>query len=31
LFQRHGVPVAINVGDATNVLAMSLLLENVAC
>jgi geranylgeranyl diphosphate synthase type II len=29
LFEAHGVPVAINVGDATNVLAMGLLLENV--
>ncbi len=28
LFESHGVPVAINVGDATNVLAMGLLLEN---
>jgi geranylgeranyl diphosphate synthase type II len=26
----HGVPIAINVGDATNVLAIGLLLENVA-
>lgn len=26
----HGVPVAVNVGDATNVLAVSLLLENTA-
>jgi len=30
LFAQHGVPVAINVGDATNVLAMGLLLENTA-
>jgi geranylgeranyl diphosphate synthase type II len=30
LFEMHGVPVAINVGDATNVLAMGPLLENVA-
>ncbi|MEU9918982.1 polyprenyl synthetase family protein [Streptomyces sp. NPDC051001] len=29
LFESHGVPVAINVGDATNVLAVSVLLENV--
>src|ERR687883_1425107 len=28
LFQEHGAPVAINVGDATNVLAMELLLAN---
>jgi geranylgeranyl diphosphate synthase type II len=28
MFEEHGVPVAINVGDATNVLAMGLLLEN---
>lgn len=28
LFREHGVPAAINVGDATNVLAMGLLLEN---
>jgi geranylgeranyl diphosphate synthase type II len=28
LFEQHGVPVAINVGDATNVLAIGLLLEN---
>ena len=28
LFQEHGAPVAINVGDATNVLAMELLLGN---
>jgi geranylgeranyl diphosphate synthase type II len=28
LFQAHGAPVAINVGDATNVLAMDLLLAN---
>jgi geranylgeranyl diphosphate synthase type II len=30
LFQAHGVPVAVNVGDATNVLALGLLLENTA-
>jgi geranylgeranyl diphosphate synthase type II len=30
LVTSHGVPVAINVGDATNVTAVSLLLENVA-
>jgi geranylgeranyl diphosphate synthase type II len=30
LFEQHGVPVAINVGDATNVLAMGVLLENAA-
>jgi geranylgeranyl diphosphate synthase type II len=30
LFEEHGVPAAINVGDATNVLAMGLLLENTA-
>jgi len=30
LFREHGVPVAVNVGDATNVLAMRLLLENTA-
>lgn len=30
LAASHGVPVAINVGDATNVTAVSLLLENVA-
>jgi geranylgeranyl diphosphate synthase, type II len=29
LFRKHGVPVAINVGDATNVLSLSLLLRNV--
>ena len=29
LVESHGLPVAINVGDATNVLAMTLLLENV--
>jgi len=29
LFRQHGVPVAINVGDATNVFSVSLLLENV--
>ncbi|MFX0115331.1 MAG: polyprenyl synthetase family protein [Candidatus Hodarchaeota archaeon] len=28
LFKTQGVPVAINVGDATNVLAMRLLLDN---
>ena len=28
LFEKHGVPIAINVGDATNVLAMGLLLGN---
>jgi geranylgeranyl diphosphate synthase type II len=28
LFKEHGAPVAINVGDATNVLAMDLLLAN---
>src|SRR5919106_1420789 len=28
LFREHGVPVAINVGDATNVMAMGLLLGN---
>jgi geranylgeranyl diphosphate synthase type II len=28
LFQSHGVPVAVNVGDATNVLAMEVLLNN---
>src|SRR6266545_19641 len=28
LFQTHGVPVAVNVGDATNVLALGLLLRN---
>lgn len=28
LFAEHGVPVAINVGDATNVLAMGFLLDN---
>src|SRR2546421_11880039 len=28
LLQSHGVPVAVNVGDATNVVALSLLLEN---
>jgi geranylgeranyl diphosphate synthase type II len=30
LVTSHGVPVAINVGDATNVTAVSILLENVA-
>lgn len=30
LVAAHGVPVAVNVGDATNVTAVSLLLENVA-
>lgn len=29
LLQAHGVPIAVNVGDATNVLAMTPLLENV--
>ena len=29
LFRRHGVPIAINVGDATNVFSVSLLLRNV--
>ncbi|HEX2093431.1 MAG TPA: polyprenyl synthetase family protein [Longimicrobiaceae bacterium] len=28
LFEVHGIPIAINVGDATNVLAMGLLLRN---
>lgn len=28
LFEAHGVPIAVNVGDATNVLAMGLLLRN---
>ena len=28
LFKEHGAPVAINVGDATNVLALDLLLAN---
>lgn len=28
LFAAHGVPVAVNVGDATNVLAMGMLLGN---
>ncbi len=28
LFEAHGVPIAINVGDATNVLAMGFLLGN---
>jgi geranylgeranyl diphosphate synthase type II len=28
LFEAHGVPVAVNVGDATNVLALGLLLRN---
>src|SRR5262249_165375 len=28
LFESHGVPVAVNVGDATNVLALDLLLGN---
>lgn len=28
LFREHGVPVAINVGDATNVLAMGCLVDN---
>lgn len=30
LLASHGVPIAINVGDATNVLAMGLLLANTA-
>jgi geranylgeranyl diphosphate synthase type II len=30
LVTSHGVPIAINVGDATNVTAVSMLLENVA-
>jgi geranylgeranyl diphosphate synthase type II len=30
LFAAHGVPIAVNVGDATNVLAMGLLLGNTA-
>ena len=29
LFRQHGVPIAINVGDATNVFCVSLLLRNV--
>lgn len=29
LFRRHGVPIAINVGDASNVFSVSLLLRNV--
>jgi geranylgeranyl diphosphate synthase type II len=28
LFEAHGVPIAVNVGDATNVLAMGVLLRN---
>ena len=28
LFRAHGVPTAVNVGDATNVLALGLLLDN---
>ena len=28
LFEAHGVPIAVNVGDATNVLALGLLLHN---
>jgi geranylgeranyl diphosphate synthase type II len=28
LFEEHGVPAAVNTGDATNVLAMGLLLRN---
>ena len=28
MFEEHGVPIAVNVGDATNILAMGLLLEN---
>lgn len=30
LFHAHGVPAAINAGDATNVLALGMLLDNVA-
>ena len=30
MFKEHGAPVAINVGDATNVLALELLLGNTA-
>jgi geranylgeranyl diphosphate synthase type II len=30
LLEAHGVPVAVNVGDATNVLALDLLLRNTA-
>ncbi|MBJ7603392.1 MAG: polyprenyl synthetase family protein [Candidatus Dormibacteraeota bacterium] len=30
LFRAHGVPAAVNVGDATNVLALGLLLDNTA-
>ncbi len=30
LFESHGVPIAINVGDATNVMSVAVLLENVA-
>jgi geranylgeranyl diphosphate synthase type II len=29
LFESHGVPIAINVGDATNVMSVAVLLENV--
>lgn len=29
LFESHGVPVAINVGDATNVMSVAVLLDNV--
>ncbi len=29
MLRQHGVPVAVNVGDATNVLAMQLLLDNI--
>ena len=29
LFRQHGVPIAINVGDASNVFSVSLLLRNV--
>jgi geranylgeranyl diphosphate synthase type II len=30
LLEAHGVPIAVNVGDATNVLALDLLLRNTA-
>jgi geranylgeranyl diphosphate synthase type II len=30
LFETHGVPIAINVGDATNIMSVAVLLENVA-
>jgi geranylgeranyl diphosphate synthase, type II len=30
MLRSHGVPIAVNVGDATNVLAMQLLLDNTA-